>query len=34
VAANQDAETRAADQAAIYLRLALSHYFQGLAEAK
>ncbi len=34
VAANQDAETRAADQAAIYLRLALSHYFQTLAEAK
>ncbi len=34
VAANQDAETRAAEQAAIYVRLALSHYFQTLAEAK
>jgi LPS-assembly lipoprotein len=34
VAANQDAETRAAEQAAIYVRLALSHYFQTLAQAK
>jgi len=34
VAANQDAETRAAEQAAIFVRLALSHYFQTLAEAK
>jgi LPS-assembly lipoprotein len=34
VAANQDAETRAADQAATYVRIALSHYFQTLAEAK
>ncbi len=34
VAANQDAETRAADQAAIYVRLALSHYFQTQAEGK
>jgi LPS-assembly lipoprotein len=34
VAANQDAETRAAEQAAIYVRLALSHYFETLAEAK
>ncbi len=34
VAANQDAETRAAEQAAIYVRLALSHYFETQAEAK
>jgi LPS-assembly lipoprotein len=34
VAANQDAETRAAEQAAIYVRLALSHYFQTQAEGK
>jgi LPS-assembly lipoprotein len=34
VAANQDAETRAAEQAAIVVRLGLSHYFQTLAEAK
>ncbi len=34
VAANQDAETRAAEQAAIFVRLALSHYFQTQAEAK
>jgi len=34
VAANQDAETRAAEQAAIYLRLALAQYFQTQAEAK
>jgi len=34
VAANQDAETRAAEQAAIFVRLALAHYFQTLAEAK
>jgi LPS-assembly lipoprotein len=34
VASNQDAETRAAEQAAIYVRLALSHYFQTQAEGK
>jgi len=34
VAANQDAETRAADQAAVYVRLALAHYFQTQAEGK
>jgi len=34
VAANEDAETRAAEQAAIYVRLALSHYFETQAEAK
>ena len=34
VAANQDAETRAAEQAAIFVRLSLAHYFQTQAEAK
>jgi LPS-assembly lipoprotein len=34
VASNQDAETRAAEQAATYVRLALAHYFQTQAEAK
>jgi LPS-assembly lipoprotein len=34
VAANQDAEMRAAEQASIVVRIALSHYFQTLAEAK
>jgi LPS-assembly lipoprotein len=34
VASNQDAETRAADQAATYVRLALAHYFQTQAEGK